>query len=118
MIPKKTNWYADISGLLKAQELWQSGTYNDISSVEIYLSRDFLIAFIRDFSFNYQDIEHLFGITDSNGKLLLQESFINYMQRFKNYLVVDDDDMNDTDYVLVCGPVIQLELLKLVLPGE
>jgi nicotinic acid phosphoribosyltransferase len=114
MIPKREKWYADLPELLKAEALWQSGTYNETACREVHVSKTYLTDFLRDFYFNEQEIQCLFRLTDSHGKFLLHESFINYLQRFSSRLEVNDTG-ND-QFTTVCGPVLQLALLKLVLP--
>ena len=116
MMPKRENWYADLPGLLEAEALWHSGRYNEPACIEIQASKPLLTAFLRNFIFSEADIQFLLRLTDSHGKLLLHESFINYLQRFSSQLVVADT--RDDDSTTVCGPALQLALLKLVLPDE
>lgn len=116
MIHKKEKWYADLPELLKAEALWLSGRYDEAACSDIQASKPFLTAFLPDFVFSESDIQHLFRLTDLHGKLLLQESFINYLQRFSSRLEVVDTI--NSEFTTVCGPVLQLSLLKLVLPDK
>ena len=118
MILKRAMWHADIQRLMKAEQLWLSGRYNDMECAELTIPGDFPVSFLSDFTFSESEIQHLFRITDSQGKLMLHESFINYLQRFKCNLEIAGIGNTESPTVMVCGPALQLELLKLVLPGE
>lgn len=111
-------WHADIQQLLKAEQLWLSDKYNDPECAELTIPTDFPVSFLTDFTFSEPEIQLLFRITDSQGKLILHESFINYLQRFKCNLEIAGTWKAESPTVMVCGPALQLELLKLVLPGE
>lgn len=118
MMSKKENWYADLPGLLRAEALWHSGRYNEDAAIVLPVSKDFLRAFLAVFSFSESDVRPLFRITDTHGKLLLHESFINYLQRFAHTLQMEDTPDEHAACVSVRGPMLQLELLKLVLPDK
>jgi hypothetical protein len=118
MMPKRAMWHADIQQLLKAEQLWLSGRYNDPECAELTIPEDFPVSFLTDFTFSEPEIQPLFRITDSQGKLILHESFINYLQRFKCNLEIAGTGKAESPTVMVCGPALQLELLKLVLPDE
>lgn len=111
-------WYADIQRLLKAEQLWLSGKYNDLECAELTIPADFPVSFLTDFTFSESEIQLLFRISDSKGKLMLHESFINYLQRFRCNLEIAGTGKAASPTVTVCGPALQLELLKIVLPGE
>ena len=110
-------WHADIQQLLKAEQLWLSGRYNDPECAELTIPADFPVSFLTDFTFSEPEIQPLFRITDSQGKLMLHESFINYLQRFKCNLEIAGKEKAESLTVTVRGPALQLELFKLVLPA-
>ena len=113
MTPAEKQQFPDIPGLLEVEQLWLTGQYEEIVSVRASSPESLPAGFPSSFTFSAQEIQQLYRITDEQGRLLLHESFINYLQRFECKIEVTG--MNDNNQPLYLrGPLIQLKLLKII----
>lgn len=87
------DWFSDLSPALKAQELWQNGTYQQegLFHVVYHPRRPFAIScgagllaeHVRKFRFSPDVITRMGQMTEGRGHSMFSESFLNHLQRLR-----------------------------------
>ncbi|MBU6340619.1 MAG: hypothetical protein KGS48_03915 [Bacteroidetes bacterium] len=128
-IPATDNfdWLSEPQTAFSACASWADGTYNELEIKQIMFqpSGPFYIAagmnllaeHLRRFRFTPEVIQRMGHWTDANGRSVLPESFLNYLQRMRlNYSVSAPEEgrlmLSGQPLLLLKGPKIALLLLE------
>lgn len=121
------DWLSDLSPLFKAQEAWFDGSYQqavhlhlvtgDSTPFAISCGGGLLAEHIRRFRFSPALIQRLGQVTDTRGRSVFHESFLNHLQRLRlriNVLAAPEGTLllPGEPMLIVQGPWIQALLLE------
>jgi nicotinic acid phosphoribosyltransferase len=86
------DWLSNLDPVFAAQQSWENGTYSQMQTAHLRFQSDgdfadgdmrLLEEYIRSFKIDTNTIIRLGQVTDSMGRSLFRESFLNHLQRLQ-----------------------------------
>lgn len=121
------DWLSDLQPLFDAQESWHDGSYGKPAAAHlvsgyhtpftIACGADLLAEHVRRFRFSPQVIQRLGQVTNSMGRSVFSESFLNHLQRIQLRTHVSAAPegtllLPGESIMCITGPELQLRLLQ------